>query len=88
MVLEGSVRKSENRVRITTQLINVDDGFHLWSDTYDREIHDIFKVQEEIAYQIVDKLKLHVQTELEKKPGTQNIEAYELLLKGIYKVRA
>ena len=61
MVLEGSVRKAGNQVRITAQLINVEDGFHIWSETYDREMEDIFAVQEDIANRIVEKLKLQVQ---------------------------
>jgi len=82
MVLEGSVRKAGNQFRITAQLINVEDGFHIWSETYDREIEDIFAVQEDIANRIVEKLKLHVQKT--SKSQTKNIEAYELLLKGSY----
>ena len=84
MVLEGSVRKAGNRVRITAQLINVEDGFHLWSETYDREMEDIFVIQDEISAKIVEKLKLQVQGSSEDAGGTQNIEAYDLLLKGVY----
>jgi adenylate cyclase len=84
-VLEGSVRKQGNRLRITAQLINVRDGFHLWSEKYDRDMDDIFAVQDEIALAITEKLKI---TLLEKdrklitKTYTQNSEAYELYLKG------
>lgn len=84
LVLEGSVRKSGNKVRITAQLINVEDGFHLWSETYDREMEDIIAVQEDIANRIVEKLKLQVHETAENIGGTQNIEAYELVLKGHY----
>jgi adenylate cyclase len=84
MVLEGSVRKAGNQIRITAQLINVEDGFHIWSETYNREMKDIFTVQEDIAYRIVEKLKLHVQETSKNRVGTQNMEAYEMLLKGIY----
>jgi TolB-like protein/class 3 adenylate cyclase len=84
LVLEGSVRKAGNQVRITAQLINVEDGFHLWSETYNRKMEDIFTVQEDIANRIVEKLKLQVQEPSEDKGGTQNTEAYELLLKGSY----
>ncbi|MFT6753700.1 MAG: TolB-like protein [Candidatus Azotimanducaceae bacterium] len=52
-VLEGSVRRSGNRLRITAQLIKVEDGFHLWSETYDREMTDVFAIQDEIAAKIV-----------------------------------
>jgi len=82
LVLEGSVRKAGEQVRITAQLINVEDGFHLWSETYDREMKDIFAVQGEIAKRIVEKLKLQVQESNENQP--QNTEAYDLLLKGSY----
>jgi tetratricopeptide (TPR) repeat protein len=84
MVLEGSVRKAGNQVRITAQLIKVEDGFHIWSETYDREMEDIFAIQEEIANRIVEKLKLQVQKTSESEGRTQNMEAYELLLKGSY----
>ncbi len=84
MVLEGSVRKAGNQVRITAQLINVEDGFHILSETYDREMKDIFAVQEEIANRIVEKLKLHIQEVSKNKSQTQNMEAYELFLKGSY----
>ncbi len=84
-VLEGSIRKQGNRIRITAQLINVEDGFHLWSEKYDRNMDDIFAIQDEIALAITEQLKI---TLLEKdreiiiKPTTQNAEAYELYLKG------
>ncbi len=84
-VLEGSVRRQGNTLRITAQLINVDDGFHLWSERYDREMNDIFAIQDEIAIAITEKLKI---TLLEKekaiinKNPTENHEAYDLYLKG------
>ncbi|MFC2084674.1 adenylate/guanylate cyclase domain-containing protein [Bacteroidota bacterium] len=84
MVLEGSVRKAGNQVRITAQLINVEDGFHIWSETYNRKMDSIFAVQEDIANRIVEKLKLHIQKTSETEKRTQNMEAYELLLKGRY----
>ncbi len=59
-ILEGSVRKSGNRLRITAQLINVDDGYHLWSERFDREMEDIFAIQDEISMTIVDKLKVNL----------------------------
>jgi TolB-like protein len=59
-ILEGSVRKSGAKVRITAQLIQVDDGFHLWSDTYDRELTDVFAIQDEIATAILEQLKAHL----------------------------
>jgi len=82
-VLEGSVRKVGNRVRITAQLISVADGYHLWSETYDRQLEDVFAIQDEISRAIVDALKLR----LGDGGGhlvapTRNIEAYTLYLKG------
>jgi TolB-like protein/Tfp pilus assembly protein PilF len=59
-ILEGSVRKAGAKVRITAQLIQVDDGFHLWSDTYDRELNDVFAIQDEIATAILTQLKAHL----------------------------
>jgi adenylate cyclase len=84
-ILEGSIRKQGNRLRITAQLINVEDGFHVWSEKYDREMNDIFAIQDEIALSITENLKMAL---LEKdrdkitKSHTQNTEAYELYLKG------
>src|SRR5262249_30377424 len=60
MVLEGSVRKQAERVRITAQLIDASNGFHLWSDTYDRELKDIFAIQDEIAHAIAEQLKVQL----------------------------
>ncbi len=84
MVLEGSIRKAGDRVRITAQLINVADGFHIWSETYDRKLEDIFAIQEEIAGQIVAKLKLQFQDSNMEEVTTPNMDAYDVLLKGIY----
>jgi len=84
-VLEGSVRKQNNRLRVTVQLINVEDGFHLWSERYDREMDDIFAIQDEVALAITQKLKITL-LETEKaiitKNPTENKEAYDLYLKG------
>ena len=78
-VLAGSVRRSGNRVRISVELNNVSDGFNLWSEQYDRELDDIFAVQEEIAISIADRLKV---TLVGLEPPTENVEAYDLYLKG------
>ena len=86
-VLEGSVRKSGRRVRITVQLINAADGYHVWSERYDREMQDIFDVQDEITLAVVDALKLKLFGEekaLVMKRYTHDTEAYELYLKGRY----
>ena len=84
-VLEGSVRKSGNQARITAQLIKVDDGFHMWSETYDRDLDNIFEVQDEIARAIVDALKLpllgHDAQPLSTR-STDNFAAYDLYLLG------
>jgi serine/threonine-protein kinase len=88
-VLEGSVRASGNRLRVTAQLINVADGFHLWSERYDRDAGDIFGIQDELSLTIVDQLKvtLHVgEREALQKRSTDDYEAYTLYLKGLYLV--
>jgi len=82
-VLEGSVRKAGPRLRITAQLVNVSDGFHLWSERYDREMEDIFAVQDEIARSIANRLKITLKGEQPVvKAGTDNLEAYQFYLKG------
>jgi len=84
-ILEGSVRKAGNRVRITAQLIDTADDRHLWSDTFDRELNDIFAIQDEIANSIVDALKSELGIGLESvsvEAATGNLDAYELYLKG------
>jgi TolB-like protein/class 3 adenylate cyclase/Tfp pilus assembly protein PilF len=85
-VLEGSVRKAGNKVRITAQLINTADGYHVWSDVYDRNLDDIFEVQDEISRKITHTLreKLTRSEAKEKivKSPTKNLDAYNLYLKG------
>ncbi len=85
-LLEGSVRKVGNRVRITAQLIKVKDGYHLWSDRYDRNMEDVFAIQDEITEKIMDKLMIAL--DVLKKPPEEhrpvNFEAYDLYLKGRY----
>lgn len=86
-VLEGSVRKSGNRLRISVQLVSATDGYHLWSETYDREMKDIFDVQDEITLSVVDALKVKLFGDEKAailKRYTDNPEAYELYLKGLY----
>jgi TolB-like protein/tetratricopeptide (TPR) repeat protein len=84
-ILEGSVRKSGNTVRVTAQLINAENGAHLWSDTYDRNLDDVFKVQDEIAEAVVSVLKVKLLGEaLPKRATPQLNEAYDLYLKGRY----
>ncbi|HUO51414.1 MAG TPA: protein kinase, partial [Gemmatimonadaceae bacterium] len=82
-VLEGSVRKVGNKIRITAQLINVESGYHLWSETYDRQLEDVFAVQDEISRAIVDALKLRLAGDQGQVVApTKNLEAYTLYLKG------
>ncbi|MDZ7694783.1 MAG: tetratricopeptide repeat protein [Balneolaceae bacterium] len=88
-ILEGSVRKAANRVRITAQLIDTEDGFHIWSEVFDRYLEDIFKVQDEISRKIAAKLKddfsdadVGIQHLIE--PSTDNVRAYNKFLKGNY----
>ena len=86
-ILEGSVRKSGNRLRITAQLINAADGYHLWSERYDREMKDIFDVQDEITLAVVDALKVKLFGEEQDavlKRHTRNPEAHEFYLRGLF----
>jgi len=86
-ILEGSVRKAGNRLRITAQLINVADGYHLWSERYNRELEDVFAIQEEISNAIVNALKIELTRETDTpilKRYPNNLEAYDLYLKGRY----
>ena len=84
-VLEGSVRKAGNRIRITAQLTDVATGYHTWSQRFDRELSDVFAVQDEISTAIVEALKISLPLRKYKPAGvvqTQNVEAYQLYLKG------
>ncbi len=82
-VLEGSVRKHGNQLRITAQLIQADNGYHLWSETYDRQLDNVFEIQEDIASAVVDALKI---TLLGEAPKTRKTDpaAYQLFLEGQY----
>ncbi len=85
-ILEGSVRRSGNRLKITAQLIGAADGFHLWSATYDRELADIFDIQEEIAGEIAKVLRLELGLNVAasvNKRQTENLDAYTWYLRGI-----
>ena len=87
-VLEGSVRRAGKRIRITAQLVNTADGYHIWSENYDSDLEDIFQVQDEISFKIVTKLKENFATGSMKEPiikqATENLDAYNLYLKGRY----
>jgi TolB-like protein len=84
-VLEGSVQKVGSRLRITAQLINVEDGTHMWSERYDREMEDVFRIQDEISQAIVDQLQIELlgkRAVVFGRRQTENVEAYNLYLKG------
>lgn len=87
-ILEGSVRRSGKKVRITAQLINTSDGYHIWSEVYDSDLEDIFQVQDEISLKILNRLKENfAETKKEDhiiKAPTENLEAYNFYLKGLY----
>ncbi len=88
-VLEGSVRKSGDQLRITAQLINVADGYHLWSQTYDRKLEDVFAIQDEISSAIVDALQLKLspqETRRLSEHPIDNVKAYECYLKAVRQI--
>jgi TolB-like protein/Flp pilus assembly protein TadD len=84
-VLEGSVRKASDKLRVTAQLVNAADGYHLWSERYDRQLEDVFEIQDEIAENIVRALRVVLGEDekraIEKTP-TENVQAYEYYLRG------
>ena len=83
MLLEGSVRKAAGRVRITAQLIDGANDSHVWAERYDRDLNDIFAIQDEISHAIVDALKVKLLPEEKKaieQHGTENVDAYNLYL--------
>ncbi len=82
-ILEGSVRKSGNHVRITAQLIKADDGFHLWSETFDKDLDDIFVVQDEVAAAVVEALQIRLMGAMPT-PRQTTPEVYALNLQGLY----
>ena len=88
VILEGSVRRSGDRIRITAQLIDGKSDRHLWSETYDRELKDVFAVQDEIAHNIVEALEIKLtptqQRSIQKKATTGNMDAYDFYLRGRY----
>jgi TolB-like protein/Tfp pilus assembly protein PilF len=89
-ILEGSVRKAGNRVRITAQLVNTEDGFHIFSEDYDRDLKDIFALQDEIAMLITNKMRENFvspsQGIVREAPPTDNLNAYEMYLKGRHSI--
>jgi len=84
-ILQGSIRRAGNRVRVTAQLVNVETGYHLWSERYDREMTDVFVIQDEISQAIVETLRLQLTKETPHvRRHTPDFEAYSLYLKGRY----
>ena len=85
-ILEGSVRKAGDSLRITAKLIDPSTGYNVWSETYDRKLENIFAIQDEIARAVTEKLRLTISSK-DRKSGTQNVAAYEDYLVGISKLR-
>jgi len=86
-VLEGSIQKEKDKIRVNTQLINVEDGFHLWAETYDRKLESVFDIQDEISKAIAEALRIKLvgkEKDLLLKRYTENLEAYTMYLKGRY----
>ena len=84
-VLEGSVRKADDHLRITTQLTNAEDGYHLWSHSYDRKLDHIFEIQDEIATQVAEYLEVTLQTgPTEEYCTTSDVQAYDYYLQGMH----
>jgi len=81
-LLEGSVQRSGNRIRISTQLVSTKDGYHLWSESYDRELTDVFALQDEIAQAVSHALSIRLTAKPLVEPATEDMEAYRLWLKG------
>ena len=85
-VLEGSVRSSSNRIRVTAQLIRASDGFHIWSENYDRDLADMIEIQEDLALNIANALETTMDPEALAamlNTGTRSVEAYEAYLRGL-----
>jgi len=84
-ILEGSVRRAGNRIRVTAQLVSAADGYHVWSERYDRDMTDVFAIQEDIAQAITDKLRVRLSADRPLvKRYTENLAAYDLCLKTRY----
>lgn len=84
-VVEGSVRRAGDKIRVTAQLIRALDGFHLWSETYDRELEDVFQIQTDVAEKVAGALSIYLddeQREAIARSGTRNVEAFKAFLKG------
>jgi hypothetical protein len=86
-VLEGSVRRDGNRIRVTAQLINVADGFHIWSKAFERTMGDVFAVQDQLSRELVNALDVTLNAQASGAPPTRDQEAYDLFLRGRYHFR-
>lgn len=86
-VLEGSVRRAGDRLRVTAQLINAADGFHVWSKTFERESHDVFAVQDELSRELTNSLNVTLGSSRTDAVPTRDMEAYDLYLRGIFHQR-
>jgi serine/threonine protein kinase len=85
-ILEGTIQKEKNRIRLSAQLINSENGFHLWSETYDREWKQVFEIQDNISRAIAEELKVELTSEAQETSRLgqpQNLEAYEFFLRGM-----
>jgi adenylate cyclase len=90
-VLEGSVRKAANRIRITAQLIDASNNTHLWAERFDRDLQDVFAIQDEISQHIAGELKIRLTKEQEQaisRKETENLDAYDAYLKGLFHSRS
>src|SRR5205807_1734662 len=86
-ILEGSVRKSGDRLRINIKLVDIQDGFPVWAEQYDRKLEDVFELQEEISRAVVEKLRVTfapLAPPSRNQPGSGNVRAFEHYLKGRY----
>jgi serine/threonine protein kinase/Tfp pilus assembly protein PilF len=90
-ILEGSVQREENKIRVTAQLIDVEEDFHIWAETYNRDLESIFEVQDDLSQAIAEALKIKMTPNLInkiKQDQTTNVEAYEYYLKGIFYINS
>ena len=83
-IVEGSVRRVGSRLRITVQLVDAAEGYHVWSERFDRELGDVFALQDEIAARVVEALKVRLDPPSHPRPRPRDVQAYELYLKGRY----
>ena len=87
-VVEGSVRRSGERLRVTAQLVDVADGFQIWSETYERQTKDVFAIQDDVARSVANALRIELRASLDARaePPTENLDAHDLFLEGRYHI--